>query len=321
MADAGRSFWKGHLRLSLVTIPIRMVTATRADQKIAFHQIDRKSKQRIRYMKTVPGKGEVKAEDIAMGYEVDDGQYILLEDEEIDALKLKSRQTIELVQFVSASRIDPMYFDRPYLILPDGDVAEEGYRVIRDALAADGLAAIGQLTLRGKEHLVAVKPAGKGLCLETLHYAAEIKNIDTVFEDIGDEKLRPDLIEMARELITKKTSEFEPTRYKNHYAEALRALVDEKIKTGKVVSVDDDKDESASTVVDFMEALKRSVAQSGKQAAAPTPRAAEKKSESGSATKAAKSARRPSGAPAKTHGKEPGKGHGKATGSERKKAS
>lgn len=283
MADAGRSFWKGHLRLSLVTIPVRMVTATRADQKIAFHQIDRKSRQRIRYLKTVPGKGEVKAEDIAMGYEIDDGEYVLLEDEEIDALKLKSRQTIELVQFVSAARIDPMYFDRPYLILPDGEVAEEGYRVIRDALAADGLAAIGQLTLRGKEHLVAVKPAGKGLSLETLHYAAEIKNIDTVFEGIGAEPLRPDLIEMARELITKKTSEFDPSRYKNHYAEALRALVDEKIKTGKVVSVDDDKDERASTVVDFMEALKRSVAATSQRSGTPNEKP------SNSSAKAAKS--------------------------------
>ena len=269
MADAGRSFWKGHLRLSLVTIPIRLVSATRTDQKIAFHQIDRKTKQRIRYQKTVPGKGEVKQSDIAMGYEIEDGQYILIEDDELDALKLKTRQTIELVQFVNACRIDPIYFDKGYFILPDGDVAEEGYRIIRDALDAEGLVAIGQLTLRGKENLVAVKPAGKGLALETLHYEAEIKDIDAVFGDISDQELKPDLLEMAKELIGKKTSDFDPSKYKNHYAEALRALVKEKVESGKVVAVDDNEHDTPSTVVDFMEALRKSVAQSGSKPASP----------------------------------------------------
>lgn len=267
MADAGRSFWKGHLRLSLVIIPVKLVSATRSDGQIAFHQIDRVSKQRIRYQKIVPGKGEIKPENIAMGYEVEDGKYILLEDDELDALKLKSRQTIELTQFVDACRIDPLYFDRAYFVLPDGDVAEEGYRVIREALDSAGLAGVGQLTLRGKEHLVALRPSGKGMSLETLHYQAEIKDIDSVFADIGNTRLRPDLIDMAKDLIGRKTSQFDPGQFKNHYAEALRALVQEKIKTGKVVAVGGDDEGETSTVVDFMEALKKSVAQPGKPAA------------------------------------------------------
>ena len=202
-----------------------------------------------------------------MGYEVEDGKYILLEDDELDALKLKSRQTIELTQFVDACRIDPLYFDRAYFVLPDGDVAEEGYRVIREALDSAGLAGVGQLTLRGKEHLVALKPSGKGMSLETLHYQAEIKDIDSVFADIGNTRLRPDLIDMAKDLIGRKTSQFDPSQFKNHYAEALRALVHEKIKTGKVVAVGGDDEGETSTVVDFMEALKKSVTQPGKPAA------------------------------------------------------
>ncbi len=276
MAETGRSFWKGHLRLSLVIIPVKLVSATRSDGQIAFHQIDRSSKQRIRYQKVVPGKGEIKAENIAMGYEVEEGKYILLEDDELDALKLKSRQTIELTQFVDACKIDPLYFDRAYFVLPDGDVAEEGYRIIREALSGAGLVGVGQLTLRGKEHLVALKPSGKGMSLETLHYQSEIKDIDAVFDGIGDAKLRPDLIDMAKDLIARKTSRFDPGAFKNHYAEALRALVQEKIKTGKVVDVGGDIEAETSTVIDFMDALKKSVAQAAKPAETGTKSAGKK---------------------------------------------
>ena len=268
MADAGRSFWKGYLRLSLVNIPVRLVSATRSDGEVAFHQVDRVSKQRIRYQKVVPGKGEVKPENIARGFEVSEGQYVLLDDAELDAIKLKTLQTIELINFVDACHIDPLYFDKGYLVLPDGDVAEEGYRVIRDALRERGVVGIGQLTMRGKENLVALKASGKGMSLETLHYQSEVKDIDAVFSSIGETKLKPDLLDMAKDLITRKTTEFDQSKYTNHYADALRELVAEKMKSGKIIDVGGDKPGETSTVIDFMEALKKTVAAAGSSKAA-----------------------------------------------------
>jgi DNA end-binding protein Ku len=161
-----RSFWKGQLRLSLVSIPVRMVTATRSEQEIHFHQIHRDSKQRIKYTKTAPGIGEVDKDEIVHGYEVEPGNYVLLEDEELDALKLESRHTIELTDFVDVCEIDPLYFEKPYYLLPDGEAAEEGYRVVRDALLKARKAGIGQLTMRARENLIALDRAAPACCLK-----------------------------------------------------------------------------------------------------------------------------------------------------------
>lgn len=275
MAAGVRSFWKGHLRLSLVTIPVRLVSATRSDGAVAFHQVDRKSRQRIRYQKVVPGAGEVDKDDIVRGYEVEPGNYVLLEDEELDALKLETRHTIELTQFVDACEIDPLYFDRPYYLLPDGEVAEEGYRVIRQALIEERKAGLGQLTLRGKENLVALKPSGAGMLLETMRYAEEIKEADEVFSELGSGKLPADLVNMAKSLIESRSQAFDPGKFKNHYAKALRDLVDQKVRSGKSVAVGDDRDrDQGPKVIDFMEALKRSVASSGSSPRDDAPRGA-----------------------------------------------
>ncbi|WP_423414511.1 Ku protein [Hyphomicrobium sp. B1] len=268
MATA-RSFWKGHLRLALVTIPIRLVSATASEDKIALHQVDRKTKQRIRYQKVAGEGGRVVPQaDIVQGYELDDGNYVLFEPDELDKLKLNTRHTVELTEFVDACSIDPLYFDNPYYVLPDGDVAEEGYRIIRDALRATEKYGVGQLTIRGRENLVAMKPCGNGLMLETLRYANEIRDADEIFSDIGTGKLRPELVNMAKQLIDERTRKFEPSDFKNHYSEALRALVKEKVEGGLSTEVAGGGDEpSGGTVIDFMEALRRST---GKSKAKPT---------------------------------------------------
>jgi DNA end-binding protein Ku len=294
MAAGVRSFWKGHLRLSLVTIPVRLVSATRSDGAVSFHQVDRKTRQRIRYQKVVPGVGEVDKDDIVRGYEVEPGNYVLLEDEELDALKLETRHTIELTQFVDACEIDPLYFDKPYYLLPDGEVAEEGYRVIRQALLEERKAGLGQLTLRGKENLVALKPSGAGLLLETMRYAEEIKEADEVFEEIGTGKLSPDLVAMAKSLIESRSASFDPSQFQNHYAKALRELVEEKVRSGKSVAVGDDRDrDQGPKVIDFMEALKRSVASTGAAPAIETSSPARKAPLRRNAPTAAKKAARP----------------------------
>ena len=268
MAERTRTFWKGQLRLALVTIPVRLVTALAKEKQIHFHQVDRNTKQRIRYEKIAPGVGEVSKDDIVYGYEVEPGNYVLLEEEELENLKLESRHTIELVQFVEACDIDPLYFERPYYVVPDGEDAEEPYRVIRDALRSEKKVGIGQLTLRGRENLVALKPCGDGMMLETLRYASEIKDADAIFEGIGHGRLRQDLIEMAKDLIDQRSAPFDAAAYKNHYAEALRQLVNSKIKGGKVAVDEEEAEPAGGKVIDFTEALKRSLQKSGSAARA-----------------------------------------------------
>ena len=267
MAQRIRSFWKGQLRLALVNIPIRLMTAVSKEGAIGFHMVDRESKQRIRYEKTAPGVGSVANEDIVYGYEVEPGNYVLLEDEELDELKLPTKHRIELTQFVDTCEIDPLYFEKPYYVLPDGEEAEEAYCVVRDALREEKKVGIGQLTLRGKENLVALSPSGNGLMLEMLRYDDEIKDADKVFEGIRKARSRSDLVSMAKDLIERRAEPFDPTQYKNHYSEALRELVRAKIKGGGTVPVDETEEEQdRGKVVDFMDALKKSL---GKKAAQP----------------------------------------------------
>ena len=261
MAESVRTFWKGQLRLALVSIPIRLISAEKTDADINFHQVDRETKQRIKYIKVVPGKGEVKKDDIVMAYEVEPGNYVFMEDDELDSVKLKSRHQVDLTQFVDANEIDPLYFERPYYVLPDGEVAEEGYRVIRDALIAAKKVGIGQLTLRGKENLVALYPAGggQGLVLDTLRYESEIKDADDIYAGISKGKSREDMMQMASELIEKRTETFDPEKFKNRYVDALRELIAGKVNKGQSVAVDENDTNEGGKVIDFMEALKKSV--------------------------------------------------------------
>jgi DNA end-binding protein Ku len=296
-----RSFWKGHLRLALVTIPIRLVSATASEDKIALHQVDRKSKQRIRYQKIAGESGKVVPQsDIVQGYELDDGSYVLFEPDELDKLKLSTRHTVELTEFVDDCSIDSLYFDNPYYVLPDGDVAEEGYRIIRDALKATKKTGVGQLTMRGRENLVAMKPYGDGLLIETLRYQGEVRDAGDIFEGIGKGKLRPELIDMAKQLISERSRAFDPSRYKNHYAEALRNLVKEKVEGGELTEVaGGDERPAGGTVIDFMEALRRSTGKtSTKNARSKSKTAASRQKREPakrSATKASKSRKRARG--------------------------
>ncbi|HXT06034.1 MAG TPA: Ku protein [Roseiarcus sp.] len=262
MAESIRTFWKGYLRLALVAIPVRLVAAERAEATPRFHQIDRQSKQRIRYLKVGAGDRKVANEDIVMGYEVEPGNYVLLEKDELDAVRLETRHTIELTQFVDACDIDPVYFERPYYILPDGDVAEEGYTVIHDALRKARKVGVGQLTLRGRENLVALYAGGAGLVLDTLRYDSEIRDADEVFSSLGRQKPRADMLDMAAQLIESRSQPFNPSEFKNHYAEALRDLVKRKAASGGSVPVESETAPGAK-VIDFMEALRRSLAPAG----------------------------------------------------------
>lgn len=174
---ASRAIWKGQLRLSLVSIPVEIHSATKRSSRISFRQIHEPSGKRVKYEKTVPGIGPVDKDDIVKGYDTGDDQYMLIDPEELDAIKLDTKKTFELVQFVEACEIPPLYFDKPYYIVPTDELAQDAYRVVRDALRSAGKVGLGQFTMRGKEYLGAVKPCGDGLLLETLHYADELRDL------------------------------------------------------------------------------------------------------------------------------------------------
>ena len=177
---ATRPIWKGQLRLSLVSINVEMFPAHKSGATTAFNQIHAPSGKRIHYQKVVDGIGPVKAEDIKKGYEYEKGEYVLLEDDELDAVKLETKKTLDLVQFVEESEIPPLYYDAAYFLSPADDLAEDAFRVVRDAMRKSKKTGLGQLALRGKEYLVAIKPCGKGMLLETLHYEEEIKKSELV---------------------------------------------------------------------------------------------------------------------------------------------
>ena len=262
---APRALWKGQLRLSLVSIPVEIFSATKSGARVSFRQIHKPSGKRIRYEKSVPGIGPVKSDDIVKGYEVQDDEYILLEPDEIDAIKLETKKTFELVQFVDACEISPLYFDKPYYINASDELAQDAYRVVRDALRAAGKVGLGQVTMRGKEYLAAVKPCGDGLLMETLHYEDELREADHLFTSIEDNTADEDLLEVATSLIDRKSAPFDAGAYHDKYAEAMQALLDAKIKNKKTprVRADDEGGESGDNVVDLMSALKQSLKDAG----------------------------------------------------------
>jgi DNA end-binding protein Ku len=266
-----RALWKGQLRLSLVSIPVEVFSATKTGARFAFRQIHEPSGKPVHYDKVVDGIGPVDTDEIVKGYEYESGKYVLLEPEEIDAVKLETKKTLELVQFVDASEISPIYYDKPYYVVPSDDLAEDAYRVVRDALRKSGKVGLGQLTLRGREYIAAIKPCGDGLLLETLHYADELRKADPMFHGLSGKTSDEDLLEVATALIDKKTAPFDATTFKDNYSTALKELVQRKLKGKKAkieVEDEDDTGKRGDNVVDLMSALKKSLEGGGEKAAA-----------------------------------------------------
>lgn len=270
MPTSTRPVWKGQLRLSLVSIPVEMYTATKAGGKPSFRQIHEPTGKPIHYEKVVDGVGAVEKDEIRKGFEYQKGDYVLLTDDEIDAVKLETRKTLELVQFVDEDEIPPLYFDTPYYLTPADELAEDAFRVVRDALRKAKKVGLGQLALRGKEYLVSIKPCGKGILLETLHYENEIRKSDSFFSDIPAKSTDDDLLDVATALIEKKTDRFDISAFKDHYQAALRELIQRKLKSkGRKITADEEPSRSprGDNVVDLMAALKKSL--EGGKAAGP----------------------------------------------------
>ncbi len=262
MPAVTRPIWKGQLRLSLVAIPVEIYTATRSNAKPSFRQIHEPSGKPVHYEKVVDGIGPIDTDDIRKGFEYEKGDYVLLTDDEIDAVRLETRKTLELVQFVDEDEIPSLYFDAPYFVAPADELAEDAFRVVRDALRKAKKVGLGQLALRGKEYLVAVRPCGKGILLETLHYEDELKKSDSFFSEISAKQTDSELLDVATALIAKKTSKFDAKAFKDHYQAALRELIARKLKSKgrKVVTTEDEAPRSSTTnVIDLMATLKKSL--------------------------------------------------------------
>jgi len=261
------SLWSGNLRLSLVLIPVRLIPAVSTEEAISFRQIHEPSGTPIKYVKGVRDADtftEVPEEEIIKGYEHTKGQHVLIHPKEIDELKLEAKHTIDMVRFLDEDQIDSRYFEKPYYLIPDGDEADEGYTVIRDGLKESGKIAIGQLIMQGRDHLVGIKPLGRGLMLSILRYANELRPAEPYFEGIAAEP-KQEAIALAAELIERESGRFEPEKMRDKYADAIREMIQAKIEDrAPEVIVASEKEKPQTAVINIMAALKESMAAKGR---------------------------------------------------------
>ena len=260
---APRAYWKGYLKLSLVSCPISLFPATSGREKISFHQLNRNTGNRIRYRKVDADTGEeVEASDIIKGYEVDKGQYIELEPEELEAIALESKRTIEIEKFVPKDEIDDLYLADPYYVVPDGEVGQQAFAVIREAIRQEGMVAIAKVVFTSREHMIGLEPRGKGMMAVTLRYPYEVRKPDEYFVGIENEKVPKDMLELATHIVETKRGKFEPDKFEDEYEGALKELLRKKQKGEKI---EQPKERAPSNVINLMDALRDSLKAEGRQ--------------------------------------------------------
>ena len=255
---ASRAYWKGSLRLSLVTSPIALYPASTQAEKTHFHQINTKTGHRLKQQMVDEQTGRVVDEDHkGRGNGLSKGRYVQIEEEELDAVKLESTHTIEIDDFVPAEDIDERYLNKPYYIVPNGKAGTDAFVVIRDAMKRKEKVALARVVLSNREHVVALKPLGKGLLSTTLRYPYELRDEENYFDGIPSAKVSEDMVDLAEHLLDTKASKFNPDKFEDKYESALKALVKRKA-AGKTIEVPETKEEE-SNVVDLMDALKQSL--------------------------------------------------------------
>jgi DNA end-binding protein Ku len=258
---APRPYWKGYLKLSLVSCPIVLYPATSEREKISFHQLNRETGNRIRYRKVDAETGdEVENSDIVKGYEVDKGQYIELEPEELEAVAIESKHVIDIDEFVPRTEIDELYMRDPYYIAPDGDVGQQAFAVIREAIRKEGMVALAKVVFTSREHIIALEARGKGMVGVTLRYPYEVRAEEEYFDGIEDEKIPKDMLDLAVHIVSTKTGHFKPEHFKDQYEDALKDLLRKKQKGEKIERT---KETAPSNVVNLMDALRQSVKADG----------------------------------------------------------
>ena len=258
---APRAYWKGYLKLSLVSCPIALYPATSEREKISFHQLNKNTGHRIKYRKVDAESGdEVESADIIKGYEVGKGQYIELDPEELEAVAIESKRTIDIDEFVPKNEIDELYLNSPYYIAPDGEVGQQAFAVIREAIRKEGMVAIGKVVFTSREHIIALEPRGKGLLGMTLRCPYEVRTEEDYFDDIPDEKIPNDMLDLASHIVKTKEGHFDSSRFDDRYEDALKDLLKKK-QEGKPIERPERRE--PTNVVNLMDALRRSLAASG----------------------------------------------------------
>lgn len=277
---APRPSWQGHLKLSLVTCPVALYTATSTGGDVHFNLINPKTNNRIKMVTTDPDTGPISRSDLVKGYEVSKGEYVLLTDDEIKSVKLESTKTIDIESFVPAKDIDRIYWDNPYFLAPDGKIGQDAFNVIRTAMEKSGKIALARVVMSTRERLLALEPRGKGILAYTLRTDDEVRQPEEVFGGISTAKADADMIKIAEQIIAQKAGPFDPSKFNDRYEDALKALIADKQKGKKPAKVSAPKDDN---VVDLMAALRASLdAKAGrsasKSASKATPKTASKTS-------------------------------------------
>lgn len=259
-----RPYWSGQIQISLVSFGVKLFTATEAKSEIRFHQLNRKTGERVRYQKTSGGDEEkVEKTDIVKGYEYRKGEYVVVEPEEIEQLRIPSKHTLEVTQFVDADELDPEFFEKPYFVVPENDVQAEAFAVVRKALQTTKKIALGKIAFGGREHVMGVAAsddeAGPGMMAYMMRYAEELRDPKEFFNDIRKVQVDEDQLALAKELIKRKTAKFDATKFTDQYEAALREMVEAKVKHAPIPK--DEPEHTSGKVINLMDALRKSVSE------------------------------------------------------------
>ena len=275
-----RAYWKGSLKLSLVTCPVALYPASTTVERTRFHMINTETGNRLKQQMVDSETGEVvEKEQKGRGYEVSKGEYVQIEKEELEAVQLESNHTIDIDNFVPRDEIDRRYLDSPYYMVPDGNAGIDAFAVIRDAMKDQDRVALARVVLSNRERIVAIEPLGKGLIATTLRYAYEVRNEEDFFADIKTPKISKDMVELAAHILDSKAANFDASKFEDEYENALKAMVKQKASGKTIKSAE--KPAKADNVISLMDALKQSMkgkapAQRPARASRPAPRAAKK---------------------------------------------
>jgi DNA end-binding protein Ku len=255
---APRASWKGYIKLSLVSCPVRLYPAVSANEKIRFNQLHKDTHNRINMKPVDPELGLVERADLVRGYEYEDKQYIIIEDEDLEAVRIESNHTLNIEAFVDESEVDVIYQDSPYYLAPDGKMAEETFAVLRDAMQAAGKVAIARLVMSSRERVVTIGARDKGMFVTTLRDPREVRSTAAYFDEIPDIKADPEMLQLAEKLIEQKVTSFNPAAYEDRYESALMEMIKEKLKGHKpIIAAAPER----GNVINLMDALKASLGQ------------------------------------------------------------
>ena len=257
-----RPYWSGHIQISLVSFGVQLFVATEAASEIHFHQLDRKTGERVRHQNVSGDHDSLDKDEIVKGYEYSKGEYVAVEQEDIDSLRIPSRQTLAITQCVDQAELDPKFYEKPYFVTPENPAQAEAFAVVRKALQSTGKVALGKIAFGGREHLVAIAaPADDsslGMMAYTMRYADELRDPAEYFGSMKQVAIDGDQLALAKELIDQKSSKFDPAKYKDEYETALRAMVEAKIKHLPLPK--NGTEIKSEKVVNLMDALRKSVA-------------------------------------------------------------